>query len=345
MPLLGSYIDATHRKRLVLITTAAIGSVATIAMIGLNLQQAHPILLGSILFIVANVAFGSSIVASNSFLNDLAAPEERDRVSSRGWALGYLGGGLLLLIHLLMYSWWPESVNIILASTGMWWLMFAIVSVSLLKDPPAPSRQHRVGILRQAWTSLLGLREHKSAFRFLIAYLLYNETVQTAISMASIYGKMEMHVSDSVLILGILLVQFVALIGALMFNSIAARLGTLPAILISMIGWALALGAALFLPASDMSFYGLAVLIALVLGGIQALSRSYFSTLIPSGTEAEYFALYEISDKGTSWIGPLLFGLVVSLTQSYRYALVSLAVFLAAGALLLLQAKRRRLLS
>jgi UMF1 family MFS transporter len=163
--------------------------------------------------------------------------------------------------------------------------------------------------------------------------------------MASIYGKMEMHVSDSVLILGILLVQFVALIGALMFNSIAARLGTLPAILISMIGWALALGAALFLPASDMSFYGLAVLIALVLGGIQALSRSYFSTLIPSGTEAEYFALYEISDKGTSWIGPLLFGLVVSLTQSYRYALVSLAVFLAAGALLLLQAKRRRLLS
>lgn len=345
MPLLGSYIDATHRKRLVLITTAAIGSVATIAMIGLDLQQAHPILLGSILFIVANVAFGSSIVASNSFLNDLAAPEERDRVSSRGWALGYLGGGLLLLIHLLMYSWWPESVNIILASTGMWWLMFAIVSVSLLKDPPAPSRQHRVGILRQAWTSLLGLREHKSAFRFLIAYLLYNETVQTAISMASIYGKMEMHVSDSVLILGILLVQFVALIGALMFNSIAARLGTLPAILISMIGWALALGAALFLPASDMSFYGLAVLIALVLGGIQALSRSYFSTLIPSGTEAEYFALYEISDKGTSWIGPLLFGLVVSLTQSYRYALVSLAVFLAAGALLLLQAKRRRLLS
>jgi UMF1 family MFS transporter len=182
-----------------------------------------------------------------------------------------------------------------------------------------------VGILRQAWTSLLGLREHKSAFRFLIAYLLYNETVQTAISMASIYGKMEMHVSDSVLILGILLVQFVALIGALMFNRIAARLGTLPAILISMIGWAIALGAALFLPASDMSFYGLAVL--------------------PSGTEAEYFALYEISDKGTSWIGPLLFGLVVSLTQSYRYALVSLAVFLAAGALLLLQAKRRRLLS
>lgn len=345
MPLLGSYIDATHRKRAVLITTAAIGSVATIAMINLDLQQAHPILLGSILFILANVAFGSSIVASNSFLNDLANPDERDRVSSRGWALGYLGGGLLLLIHLLMYSWWPGSVNIILASTGMWWLTFSIVSVSLLKDPPAPSHQQRVGILRQAWTSLLGLRKHKSAFRFLIAYLLYNETVQTAISMASIYGKMEMHVDDSVLILGILLVQFVALIGALMFNVIAARLGTLPALLISMVGWAAALGAALILPASDMSFYGLAMLIALVLGGIQALSRSYFSTLIPTGTEAEYFALYEISDKGTSWIGPLLFGLVVSLTQSYRYALVSLAVFLAAGALLLLQAKRRGVLS
>jgi UMF1 family MFS transporter len=298
-----------------------------------------------VLFILANVAFGSSIVASNSFLNDLAAPHERDRISSRGWALGYLGGGLLLLLHLLMYSWWPDSVNMILASTGVWWLAFSIVSVSLLKDPTAPTKKTRISIMRQAWTSLLGLREHKSAFRFLIAYLLYNETVQTAISMASIYGKMEMHVGDNVLILGILLVQFVALFGALMFNSIAARIGTLPAILISMIGWAAALGAALILPASDMSFYGLAVLIALVLGGIQALSRSYFSTLIPSGTEAEYFALYEISDKGTSWIGPLLFGIVVSLTQSYRYALVSLAVFLAAGALILLQTKRRGLLS
>ncbi len=345
MPLLGSYIDATHRKRLSLLVTSSIGACATIGMYVLDVQHPNPIVVGAMLFVLANVAFGASIVASNSFLNDLAAPSERDTVSSRGWALGYLGGGLLLVIHLYMYSQWPDSINVILASTGLWWLVFSIASVALLKDPPAPSQRRRTGIIRQAWTSLKGLREHPSAFRFLIAYLIYNETVQTAISMASIYGKMEMRVGDDVLILGILLVQFVALFGALLFNRIASLLGTLNAILISIAGWAFALGAALVIPPSDASFYGLAVTIAVVLGGIQALSRSYFSTLIPEGTEAEYFALYEISDKGTSWIGPLLFGVVVSVTASYRLALASLAIFLVVGALLLLQTKRRGLVS
>lgn len=345
MPLLGSYIDATHRKRLSLLVTSSIGACATIAMYLLDVKHPNPIIVGATLFVIANVAFGASMVASNSFLNDLAAPNERDAVSSRGWALGYLGGGLLLVIHLYMYSQWPDSINLILASTGLWWLLFSIVSVALLKDPPAPSQRQHVNIFRQTWSSLKGLREHPSAFRFLIAYLLYNETVQTAISMASIYGKMEMRVGDDVLIIGILLVQFVALFGALLFNVIASRIGTLSAILVSIIGWAAALGGALVLPPSDESFYGLAIAIAIVLGGIQALSRSYFSTLIPAGTEAEYFALYEISDKGTSWIGPLLFGLVVTITASYRYALVSLAVFLVAGAILLLQTKRRGLVA
>lgn len=341
MPLLGSFIDSTHKKRAALLTTAVIGSGATIGMYALDLHQPHPILVGALLFIVANLAFGSSIVASNSFLNDLATTQERDAVSSRGWALGYLGGGLLLIIHLYMYSQWPDSINVILASTGVWWLVFSVVSVSLLRDPAPPERQQRTNIFKQAWTSLKGLREHPRAFQFLVAFLLYNETVQTAISMASIYGKMEMHVGEEVLILGILLVQFVALIGALLFNRLASAIGTLSAILVSIVGWAIALGAALILPASSASFYALACIIAIVLGGIQALSRSYFSTLIPEGTEAEYFALYEISDKGTSWIGPLLFGLVVSLTNSYRYALVSLSLFLVAGAFLLLKTKRR----
>lgn len=345
MPLLGSYIDTTQRKRAALLATAAIGSMATIGMYALDMQQPHPILIGATLFIIANLAFGSSIVASNSFLNDLASSDERDDVSSKGWALGYLGGGLLLLIHLFMYSQWPGSINVILASTGLWWLIFSLISVSLLKDPPRVLRSQQPNIFRQAFVSLKGLREHPKAFQFLVAYLLYNETVQTAISMASIYGKMEMHVGEEVLILGILLVQFVALLGALLFNRLASAIGTLSAILVSILGWAIALGAALILPASSASFYGLACIIALVLGGIQALSRSYFSTLIPEGTEAEYFALYEISDKGTSWIGPLLFGIVVSYTNSYRYALVSLTLFLVVGALLLLRMKRRGLVT
>jgi len=341
MPLLGSYIDTTQRKRAALLSTATIGSLATIGMYTLTLQEPHAVVIGAVLFIIANLAFGSSIVASNSFLNDLATNAERDSVSSKGWALGYLGGGLLLIIHLYMHSQWPQSINVILASTGLWWLIFSVVSVSMLRDPAPQQRMQQDNIFRQAWKSLIGLREHPKAFTFLIAFLLYNETVQTAISMASIYGKMEMHVGEEVLILGILLVQFVALFGALIFNRLANAIGTLSAILASIVGWAIALGAALVLPASSTSFFLLAGIIAIVLGGIQALSRSYFSTLIPEGTEAEYFALYEISDKGTSWIGPLLFGLVVSLTNSYRYALVSLALFLVVGAFMLFKMKRR----
>lgn len=341
LPIIGAIADASHRKREMLALTAFLGAGSTTALSVVQ-HDAASYLTGAGLFIIANACFGSSIVVANSFLNDIAAPEERDAVSSRGWALGYLGGGIALLLHLLWFktavtgeekSW---TIRMILASTGLWWAFFTIIPLALLPRVRRSAGKIRVAAaVTQLRDTLRHVRQHPQAARFLLAYVLYNEAIQTVISMASVYGSQELGLGLDVLTQAILLVQFVAIAGSLLFERLAAHVGTLRAITVSLFGWAAALIFAYVMPASGSWFYGLAVGIAIVLGGSQALSRSMFSRLIPHGREAEYFSLYEISDKGTSWFGPLTFGIVLSLSNSYRYALLSLIVFLLLGMLLL----------
>ncbi|HBB25317.1 MAG TPA: MFS transporter [Bacteroidetes bacterium] len=341
LPIVGAIADASHRKLQLLALTAFIGAGATSALFFVQ-HDATSYLTGAGLFIIANASFGASIVVANSFLNDLATENERDKISSRGWAFGYLGGGLALLLHLLWFktastgdekSW---TIRMILASTGLWWAAFTIVPLVLLAGIRRTVGTVRVGAaVTQLRDTLRHIRQHPQAARFLIAYVLYNEAIQTVISMASVYGSQELGLGLDVLTQAILLVQFVAIGGSLLFEKMAVRVGTMRAITISLIGWAAALIFAYFMPASGSWFYVLAVVIAIVLGGSQALSRSQFSKLIPHGREAEYFSLYEISDKGTSWFGPLTFGIVLSMSNSYRYALLSLIVFLIVGMLLL----------
>ncbi|MBU3679767.1 MAG: MFS transporter [Candidatus Kapabacteria bacterium] len=341
LPIVGAIADASHRKRQLLALTAFVGATATSALCVVQ-HDATSYLVGAGLFIIANASFGASIVVANSFLNDLATADERDKVSSRGWAFGYLGGGLALLLHLLWFktattgdekSW---TIRMILASTGLWWAVFTIIPLVLLAGIRRTVGKVRVGAaVTQLRDTLRHVKQHPQAARFLVAYVLYNEAIQTVISMASVYGSQELGLGLDVLTQAILLVQFVAIAGSLLFERMASRVGTLRAITISLFGWAAALLFAYVMPASGSWFYLLAVVIAIVLGGSQALSRSMFSRLIPHGREAEYFSLYEISDKGTAWFGPLTFGIVLSLTNSYRYALLSLIVFLLLGMVLL----------
>ncbi len=345
LPIVGAIADASHRKRLLLALTALIGAGATSAL-SIVQHDAISYLTGAGLFIIANASFGASIVIANSFLNDLATDNERDKVSSRGWAFGYLGGGLALLLHLLWFktattgdekSW---TIRMILASTGLWWAAFTIVPLVLLAGIRRKVGKVRVGAaVTQLRDTLRHVRQHPQAARFLLAYVLYNEAIQTVITMASVYGSQELGLGLDVLTQAILLVQFVAIGGSLLFEKMAVRIGTMRAITISLIGWAAALIFAYFMPASGSWFYVLAVTIAIVLGGSQALSRSQFSKLIPHGREAEYFSLYEISDKGTAWFGPLTFGLVLTMTNSYRFALLSLIAFLLIGIVLLQRVK------
>jgi UMF1 family MFS transporter len=346
LPVIGAIADASHRKRLLLGTTAFLGAAATSALSVVQ-HDATSYLTGAALFIIANAFFGASIVVANSFLNDIAPPDERDAVSSRGWALGYLGGGLALLLHLLWFKTaasGPDTawtIRMILASTGLWWAFFTIIPLTLLSGLRRSTGSIRIGAaFRQLRDTLSHVRQHPHAARFLMAYVLYNEAIQTVIAMASVYGMEELHLGQDVLTQAILLVQFVAIAGSLLFERLSARIGTLNAIMTSLFGWAGALIFAYTMPASGSWFYVLAVVIAIVLGGSQALSRSMYSRLIPHGREAEYFSLYEISDKGTSWLGPFTFGVVLSMTGSYRYALISLMAFLVLGMFLLSKLQR-----
>ena len=345
LPLLGAIADYSHFKKQMLAFFAYVGAFATMAM---YFMQGKNYLLGGGLFIVANLSFGASIVFYNAFLIDIARPEERDRVSSMGWALGYIGGGFLLALNLLLFAKAGDlglsiavAVRINLASAGVWWAIFTVIPLVALKQrQPAkqlPSGDHYLTVgIRQLRITLSKIRLHPQATLFLIAYLIYNDGIQTVISLASVFGQEELGLSMTTLTTVILMVQFVGFLGAILFNTIARAVGAKRAIIISLLVWIGTLAYAYAFVKTTRDFYMMAAAIAIVLGGSQALSRSVYSLMIPKNQESEYFGLYEISDKGTSWLGPLLFGLALQLTGSYRVAILSLIVFFALGLLLLL---------
>jgi UMF1 family MFS transporter len=191
--------------------------------------------------------------------------------------------------------------------------------------------------LRQLQNTLKRIRVHPQATLFLIAYLIYNDGIQTVVSLASVFGQEELGLTMTTLTTVILMVQFVGFFGAILFNYIALAVTAKRAIVISLLIWIGTLIYAYAFLRTTRDFYMMAGAIALVLGGSQALSRSVFSLMIPRDQESEYFGLYEVSDKGTSWLGPLLFGLALQFTGSYRIAILSLIVFFVIGLMLLLK--------
>lgn len=187
------------------------------------------------------------------------------------------------------------------------------------------------------------MRRHPLTLAFLLAYLVYNDGIQTVITQASVYGSQELGLGQSTLIVAVLLVQVLAVAGALAMGRLARTYGAQRTILGSLVAWTLTLAAGWFLPAREpVWFFLLAAGIGLVLGGSQALSRSLFSHLVPPGKEAEYFSAYEMSDRGMSWLGPLLFGVTYQLTGSYRSAIFSLVAFFVLGFALLARVPVRR---
>ncbi|WP_079062688.1 MFS transporter [Streptacidiphilus griseoplanus] len=352
MPLVGAVADRTGRHRVLMGAFAYLGAAATAAMF---LLRGDRYLLGAGLLVLANVAYGVSVVLYNSFLPAVATPEERDAVSSRGWAFGYAGGALLLVLNLVLYQGHEgfgvsegDAVRICLASAGVWWAGFTLLPMLRLPDragsPSDGLADDGSGSgFRQLRATLGEMRRYPLTLLFLAAYLCYNDGVQTVISQASLYGSRELGMAQGSLVVAVLMVQVLAVGGALLFGRLARRYGARRAILGSLVAWGCTVAAGYVLPAHrPVWFFALAALIGLVMGGSQALSRSLFSHLVPPGREAEYFSVYEVSDRGTSWLGPLVFGLAFQLTGSYRAAIVSLLVFFAVGFLLLLRVPVRR---
>ncbi|URM92107.1 MFS transporter [Streptomyces sp. MRC013] len=349
MPLAGAAADRTGRKKPLLATAAYVGAGATAGMFFL---EGDRYLLGALLLILANASLAVSMALYNAYLPQIAGPEERDAVSSRGWAFGYTSGALVLVLNLVLYSGHASfgltesaAVRICLASAGLWWGAFTLVPLRRLRDRgAAPGGGGAVGSgWRQLAATLRDMRRHPLTLAFLLAYLVYNDGVQTVISQASVYGSEELGLDQTTLITAVLLVQVLAVAGALGMGRLARSHGAKRTILGSLAVWTLILVAACFLPAGEpVWFYALAASIGLVLGGSQALSRSLFSHLVPRGKEAEYFSAYEMSDRGLSWLGPLVFGLAYQLTGSYRDAIVSLVLFFVAGSALLARVPVRR---
>lgn len=344
LPILGAIADYSHLKKQMLALFAYVGALATM---GLYFLEGGNYLLGGILFVIANLSFGASVVIYNAFLPEIATPDERNHVSSMGWAIGYLGGGLLLALNLLLFSrastfgvTSSEAVRISLASAGLWWAVFTpIPLLTLRRRQPAKSLRPGEGYLRVGFKQLrhtLGkVRDYPQTLRFLLAYLLYNDGIQTVINLSSQFGQEELGLPMSTLTTVILMVQFVAFFGAIIFNYVARAVGTKRAIIISLLIWIGAVAYSYGVLRTAQDFYILGAVIAIVLGGSQALSRSVYSLMIPKGQEAEYFSLYEVSERGTSWLGPLLFGLALQFTGSYRIAILSLVVFFIGGLALL----------
>ena len=349
LPVLGAIADYSNLKKKMMAVFCYIAVVVNCFMFFV----ANSYFLGGFLFIIATVGFAASNALYNSFLGEIATEDQRNKISSRGYAYGYFGGGLLLGLNLIFMNSAPRlgidadlAVRICILSAGVWWGTFALITFVTLKTRKAKqSLPPRTSYLRigfsQMWHALRELGRLRHTLKFIFAYLFYNNGIQTVISMASVFLAQELFISRGLetsqsFLMGIfLMVQFVAVAGAVLFERLARVINTKQSILISLLLWAGVICYGYGFLQTTTQAWALGIVIALVLGGSQALSRSLFSLMIPHGREASFFSVYELSDRGISWAGPLLFGAVVAVTNSYRQALLSLIVFFVIGMLVL----------
>lgn len=351
LPIVGAIADYGRHKKEVLGAMAYLGAAATMAMFFLEGKR---YLLGGVLFIIADTSFGAALVIYNSFLPEIATPQDRDAVSSKGWGTGYVGGGLLLALNLVLYlnagrigMSEDMAVRISLSSAGAWWAAFTILPLIALQNRGtahvlAAGQSAIVAMLEQMAHTLRDMRRYPQALTFMAAFLLYNDAIQTVITLATQFGHDELKIPISQLTLAILMVQFVAFFGAMAFQWLAAAINAKRAVVASLVIWTAVLVYIYLAVKTTLQFFIMAAIVALVLGGSQALSRSLYSQIIPKLKEAQYFSVYSLSDKGTSWLCPMFFGLALQFTKSYRIAILSLIIFFLAGLFVLLKVDMER---
>ncbi len=348
LPILGAIADYSHMRKRMMQIFATIGAITTILMFFITADLWW---LGGVLFILANLTFGAAIVFYNAYLPDIASEDQRDRVSSYGWAMGYLGGGLLLLLNLAFYMFSENlgvpqdlAVRINLASAGVWWLAFSTITWARLHPRhaarPLPKGGNYASVgFKQLGKTFREIKHFPETLKFLLAYFLYNDGIQTVIAVSSTFAAAPLvrggvGLDQSTLIVAILMIQFMAFFGALFWGRLAKWIGAKQSIIVALVIW---LGVVLFAffglkgDTRVMQFFILGAFIALVMGGSQAISRSLFAQMIPPGREAEFYSFYEVSERGTSWTGPLVFGLANQLTGSLRWGILVLIIYFFAG--------------
>ena len=352
-PILGALADQAAVKKRMLCTFMSIGAAAVALMFFI---QQGDWFFALVLFVFANIGANGSFVFYDSLLPHVAPRDEMDKVSTAGYALGYVGGGLLLALCAVVWAnphWMglpsgndisPSDASLparlSFVATAVWWVLFAI---PLFRHVPEPAvrllsdAERSAGTIRGAFQRLARtlheLRRYRNAFLMLVAFLIYNDGIGTIMRMAIIFGK-EIGIERDALIGAVILVQFIGIPFAFLFGSFAGWIGTKPAISLGLIVYA---GISIFayFMTTPTHFFILAILVAMVQGGTQALSRSLFGSMIPPQKSGEFFGLFAVFEKFAGILGPALFSLMAGMTGSSRNAVLSVILFFVAGAVLL----------
>ena len=346
-PLLGAVADYAAVKKRLLAVFLAIGACAAAAMFFITRGDW---LFALILFVIVNVGVAGSIVFYESLLPHLVGVDDLDRVSTAGYALGYLGGGVLLAINVLMMSkpaWFllpnrDVAVRASLASVAVWWVAFSIPLFRQVPEPPRRlEKDERAGgnavraAARRLLETLRELRRYRQAFMLLLAFLIYNDGIQTIIRMATTYGT-EIGIDENAMIGALLVTQFIGVPFGFLFGYFAEKIGAKRAVFVGLMVYAVIAVLGYFMRTA-MHFFLLAIMVGMVQGGTQALSRSLFASMIPKHKSSEFFAFFGVFERYAGILGPAVFAWVVAHSGTSRNAILSvLAFFVIGGALLTL---------
>jgi MFS transporter, UMF1 family len=344
-PILGAIADFAAMKKKLLAVFLVIGAAATAAMFWIERGDWQ---LALVLFVIGNVGVAGTIVFYESLLPHLVSPDQLDRVSAAGYAVGYLGGGVLLALNLLMIQ-QPQlfgipdagvATRLTFVTVAIWWVVF---SIPLFRRVPEPARRLEAderpdaGLLRTGWQRLVEtfyeLRRYRQAFIMLLAFLLYNDGIQTMIRMATTYGS-EIGLPQSAMISALLLTQFIGVPCAFAFGAIAERVGAKTAVFAGLAVYCVITVLGYYMTTST-HFFALAILVGMVQGGTQAISRSMFASMIPPHKSSEFFAFFSVFERYAGVLGPAIFAWVVSHSGSGRNALLSIVAFFVLGGVIL----------
>jgi UMF1 family MFS transporter len=348
MPILGAIADYTDSKRRMLRNFAFAGALFVLIA---PFTPAGQVPLFLLLVILSQFGFVAANVFYDGFLPDIVTDDTIDRVSSKGFALGYLGGGLYLALAIVLIFAGSEDMvsglseelaqRAAIFGSGIWWIGFSLFALSRLpRDSEATNTDltlgefAKIGFNRTLDTTRK-LRGFPHLLLFVVAFIIYNSGIGTVIAVSGPYAKDTLELGIITIAGAFLLVQFIAFVGALLFGALSDRIGPKSSILIALVVWTMIAGAAYFIPTgSEAGFLGLAAAVGFVLGGVQALSRSLYGSMIPEAASAEFFGFYSVFSK-LSGFGPIIFGLVAWMSGSGRYGILSVAAFFLVGMLLL----------
>jgi UMF1 family MFS transporter len=340
-PVLGALADFSGVKKRSLAIFAFLGILGTAL---LYFVKTGDWLMASIFFVIGDLGFAGSLVFYDSLLPHIASGEEMDQVSSKGYALGYLGGGILLAINLAMIMLAPKELTGLMSrlsfvSVALWWFVFSIPLLKFVPEPPrrVMSGEENFNPIRASFSRLAHtfreITKFKQLFLFLVAFWFYNDGIGTIIKMATIYGA-EIGITQTTLIGTLLMVQFVGIPFAFLFGWLAKKIGTKKSIYLSLIIYTFIAIAGYFM-SQEWHFWALGLAVATVQGGSQALSRSLFGRMMPKSKSAEFFGFFSVSEKFAGIAGPFIFGIVGQIMGHSRLSIVSLIIFFIIGAILL----------